>query len=56
MKVLSLNEKKLVRWGGNGLVVFVSKEARICGWNHKTKVKVSTIEDDDGKAIVIRKS
>jgi len=42
--------------GAHGIVVFVSKEAKLLGWSDKTKVKILTVEDEEGKAIVIRKA
>lgn len=45
--------KKLVRWH-DALVVFVTKQARSVGWNHRTMVKVSV--SADGNRIVIEKA
>jgi hypothetical protein len=54
-ETLSLNEKKIVRWG-EGLVVFITTEAKRFEWNDKTRVKIAAIKDEKGDAIVIRKS
>ncbi len=54
VKTYSVIEKKILRWA-NGFGVFVTTEAKKFGWNDKTKVLVSAIEDSDGKKIVITK-
>lgn len=46
--------KKLVRWHDN-YVVFVTPEAKKCGWNDKTIVTVSLVEKDKEKKIVVEK-
>jgi len=48
---ISINEKKIVPWS-DGLVVFVTREAKRFGWNSKTKVRV--IATKDGKIVVER--
>lgn len=53
-EIISLDEKKIVRWG-EGLVVFITKEARKFEWNDKTRVKIAAVKDKKGEAIVIRK-
>ncbi|MEE8168640.1 MAG: hypothetical protein V3T58_07200, partial [Candidatus Hydrothermarchaeales archaeon] len=53
-KVISKKAKKLVRWHTN-YVVFVTPEAKQAGWNEKTIVKVSLIEENGEKKIVIEK-
>ena len=51
-----MTEKKIVRWG-TGWVVFITTEAKKIGWNHKTRVAVSTITDENGeKKIEISKA
>lgn len=54
-RIRRLETKKINRLG-TGYVVFVSKEAKELGWDHKTKVSVAVVEDDEGYAIEIRKS
>lgn len=51
----SVTEKKVVRWT-EGLVAFITPEAKKFGWDEKTKIKVFAITDKQGDAIVIRKS
>ncbi len=53
MTTLVKNVKKVIRWG-KGLSVFITKEARILGWDDKTHVIISVIEDEEGRKIVIR--
>jgi hypothetical protein len=43
-KAESTRAKKLVRWHDN-YVVFVTPEAKALGWNNKTIVKISVIDD-----------
>ena len=50
-----MNVKKIVPWG-NGLAIYVTKEAKELGWNDKTKIVLYTLEDEKGKAILIRKA
>jgi len=50
-----MNVKKIVPWG-NGLAVYLTKEANELGWDRNTKVVVYAIEDQDGKGILIRKA
>lgn len=50
----SKKAKKLVRWHDN-YVVFVTPEAKKLGWNEKTIVTVSLVEEDKKKKIVIEK-
>ncbi|MBU3957847.1 MAG: hypothetical protein KKB25_02125 [Nanoarchaeota archaeon] len=52
-KVLAVNVKKIIRWA-TGYAIFVTKEAKELGWNDKTRVLVSAIEDDKGKGITVR--
>lgn len=54
-KILSLIDKKIVRWG-TGWVVFVTTEAKRLGWTDKNGVSVAAIEDEEGEAILIRKA
>lgn len=55
-KVISVNEKKIVKWG-IGPVVFITKEVKRFGWDTRGKVKVSAIEDSgSSKKIVIEES
>jgi len=54
-KILSLTDKKIVRWG-TGWVVFVTTEAKRLGWTDKNDVTVAAIEDEEGEAILIRKA
>lgn len=51
----SVMDKKILRWA-NGLGVFITTEAKKFGWNDKTKIKVSAIEDSEGKKIIIQKT
>ncbi len=53
-KIISINEKKIVRWG-TGLVVFLTKEIKRFGWSDKNLVKISAIESKEGNRIVIEK-
>jgi len=53
-EIISLDEKKIVRWG-EGLVVFITNEARKFEWDDKTRVKIAAVRDHKGEAIVIRK-
>ncbi|MCX9013327.1 MAG: hypothetical protein OIN89_00775 [Candidatus Methanoperedens sp.] len=52
--VLSKKAKKLVHWHDN-YVVFVTPEAKQLGWNDKTIVTVSLVEENGEKKIVIEK-
>jgi hypothetical protein len=54
-KTLAMNIKKIVPWG-NGLAIYLTKEAKELGWNTKTRVVVSIIENQEGKAIIIREA
>lgn len=54
-EVLSYDVKSLVKWGASGTVVFVTKEARLCEIEIGDKLTVSVVEDEEGKAIMIRK-
>jgi hypothetical protein len=54
-ETLSLNERKVVRWA-QGLVVFITREAKNFEWDDKTRVKIAAVRDAKGEAIVIRKS
>ncbi len=53
--VFSYKVKSIVKWGSSGTVVFVTKEARMCGMNIGEAVTVSVIEDKGEKVILIRK-
>ena len=50
--VISVNEKKMVRWGA-GIVVFITKEAKRFGWSTGGKVRISAVENGDTRKIVI---
>ncbi len=54
-KTLTMETKKVVPWG-NGLAIYVTKEAKSLNWNRNTRVVLYTIEDEAGKAIVVRKA
>lgn len=54
-KILAMNIKKIVRWS-TGYAVYVTKEAKALGWDDKTQIIMTAIEDSKGKAIVIRKA
>ena len=43
-RIKSKKVKKIVRWHDN-YVVFITPEAKALGWNDKTIVKVSVVED-----------
>jgi hypothetical protein len=43
-EIISMNEKKVVPWS-EGLVVFITKEAKKFGWNGKTKIRVTATKD-----------
>ncbi len=51
-KLIAKRGKKIVKWGP-GYVVFVTKEIRDLGWDDKTFVRVSVIEDDKKKKLLI---
>lgn len=53
-KILSKKAKKLVRWHDN-YVVFVTPEAKALGWNDRTIVKVSVVEEKGERKILIEK-
>jgi hypothetical protein len=53
-EILVKSVKKVIRWG-KGYSVFVTKEAKLMGWNDKTYVSVSAVDRDGEKMIVIRK-
>ncbi|VVB66444.1 Uncharacterised protein [Candidatus Gugararchaeum adminiculabundum] len=53
-ETLNLSTKKVVKWGP-GLVVFINKEAKMLGWDEKTKITVELAKDKKGEAIVVRK-
>lgn len=50
----SVMDKKVLRWA-NGYGVFITTEAKKFGWDDKTKIKVSAIEKNGKKKIVIEK-
>ena len=53
-ETLALNVKKVNKWG-KGLSVFITKEAKLFGWDDETYITVSAMQDEEGKKIVIRK-
>ncbi|MEE8168480.1 MAG: hypothetical protein V3T58_06370 [Candidatus Hydrothermarchaeales archaeon] len=53
-RIISKKAKKLVRWHDN-YVVFVTPEAKQANWNEKTIVKVSLVEKNGEKKIIIEK-
>jgi len=53
-EILVKSVKKVIRWG-KGYSVFVTKEAKLMGWDDKTYVSVSAVKSDGEKMIVIRK-
>jgi hypothetical protein len=55
-KILSMSDKQVVQWGPSGWVVFVTTEAKKLGWGRDDKVTVAAVEDEEGKAIVIRRA
>jgi len=52
-KILTMNIKQIVPWG-NGLAIYLTRECKILNWKRKTKVITYTIEDKEGKGILIR--
>jgi len=54
-KVVSVNEKKIVKWGV-GYTIFITKEAKRFGWSDKDKVRITAIEDKGKKKIIIEKA
>lgn len=54
-RTYSVMEKKVLRWA-NGLGVFITTEAKKFGWDNKTKLLVSAVEDSEGKKIIIQKA
>ncbi len=53
-KILSSKAKKLVRWH-QSYVIFITPEIKQLGWTEKTIAKVSVVEEDGEKKIVIEK-
>jgi hypothetical protein len=53
--ILAMNVKKIVPWG-NGLAIYLTKEAKLLKWNRNTRVIVTVIEDHEGTGIEIRKA
>jgi len=53
--IFSYKIKSIVKWGSSGTVIFVTKEARLCGMNIGDPVTVSVVEDKGEKIILIRK-
>lgn len=53
-KILSMSEKKIVKWG-QGYVVFITPEAKKLEWNDKHKVTVSIMEENGKKRIVLER-
>lgn len=54
MEEFGTRPKKLVPSHGN-MVVFVTREAKACGWDEKTILKVTVEKEGREKKIVIRK-
>ncbi|MFH1774940.1 MAG: hypothetical protein ABH874_08295 [Methanobacteriota archaeon] len=54
-ETLAKNIKKIIKCG-NGLAVFVTKEAKTFGWNDATYIIVSAVRDEEGEKIVIRRA
>ena len=54
-ETLARNVKKVNKWG-KGLSVFVTKEAKLFGWDDETYIIVSAMRDEEGDKIVIRKA
>ncbi len=53
-KILSMSEKKVVKWG-EGYVVFLTPELKKLGLDYKKKVSVSVVKSDGAKHIKIEK-
>ncbi len=53
-ETLARNVKKVNKWG-KGLSVFITKEAKLFGWDDETYIIISAIQDEEGEKIVIRK-
>lgn len=54
-KTYSITEKKVLKWS-QGYGVFITIEAKKFGWDPTTKVRISAIEDKNGKKIVIEEA
>jgi hypothetical protein len=54
-ETLARNVKKVNKWG-KGLSVFVTKEAKLFGWDDETYIIISAMRDEEGDKIVIRKA
>lgn len=51
---LARNVKKVNKWG-KGLSVFITKEAKLFGWDDEMYITVLAMRDEEGEKIVIRK-
>ncbi len=51
-KLIAKRGKKIVKWGP-GYVIFVTREIRDLGWDDKTFVRVSVIEDEGRKKKIL---
>lgn len=54
-ETLAINVKKIVPWA-TGMAVFVTKEARVLGWNDKDQVVLTAFRDKQGDGIEIRRA
>ena len=52
--MIMANVKKIIPWG-TGLAVFITKEAKKIGWTEKDYVLITTLKDEEGYKIEIRK-
>jgi|GEM_PF-903726 len=52
---LTVNVKKIVPWA-TGYAVFITKEARVLGWNNKDYVIMTSSSDKEGGKIEIRRA
>ena len=51
---ISENVKKIHTWS-NGYGLYVTKEAKLLGWNQHTYVKLSVVKDGNKKKVVVEK-
>lgn len=54
-ETLARHVKKVIRWG-KGYSVFITKEAKLFGWDDKTYITVSAVKDKGEEKIIIRKA
>lgn len=55
MKVITKNIKTMTKLGLRGLILFLTKEAKLLGWDEKIELNVVVYEKDKKKGILIEK-